>query len=54
MALVQQAIEQTQSGVEFADEHGGIVAPAAAAPVAMATSWRRFIFSVPIFVFSGC
>lgn len=23
MALVQQAIEQTQAGVEFADEHGG-------------------------------
>ncbi|CAX21992.1 protein of unknown function [Methylorubrum extorquens DM4] len=23
MALVQQAIEQTQAGVEFADEHSG-------------------------------
>lgn len=23
MALVQQAIDQTQAGIEFADEHGG-------------------------------
>nr|WP_165301628.1 hypothetical protein [Methylorubrum zatmanii] len=23
MALVQQSVEQTQAGVEFADEHGG-------------------------------
>ncbi|MFG1294903.1 hypothetical protein [Xanthobacter variabilis] len=23
MALIQQAIEQTQAGVEYADEHGG-------------------------------
>ncbi|MEA1832176.1 hypothetical protein U8607_08780 [Methylobacterium durans] len=27
MALVQQAIEQTQAGVEFANEHGGSGAP---------------------------